>query len=57
MRDTRAALLLQAETLVRRRGYAGFSYADLAAREGLPINTVRSWLRRSLLRLKDCVSQ
>lgn len=35
----------------------GFSYADLAAREGMPINTVRSWLRRSLLRLKDCVSQ
>ncbi|MDM7459590.1 MAG: sigma-70 family RNA polymerase sigma factor [Paracoccus sp. (in: a-proteobacteria)] len=35
----------------------GASYADLAEREGLPINTVRSWLRRSLLRLKDCVSQ
>ncbi|TJZ91043.1 sigma-70 family RNA polymerase sigma factor [Paracoccus gahaiensis] len=35
----------------------GFSYADLAEREGLPINTVRSWLRRSLLRLKDCVTQ
>ncbi|TBN44136.1 sigma-70 family RNA polymerase sigma factor [Paracoccus subflavus] len=35
----------------------GWSYADLAAREGMPINTVRSWLRRSLLRLKDCVDQ
>ncbi|WP_411837198.1 sigma-70 family RNA polymerase sigma factor [Paracoccus sp. ME4] len=35
----------------------GVTYADLAAREGMPINTVRSWLRRSLLRLKDCVSQ
>lgn len=35
----------------------GASYADLAAREGLPINTVRSWLRRSLLRLRDCVNQ
>lgn len=35
----------------------GMSYADLAAREGMPINTLRSWLRRSLLRLKDCVSQ
>ena len=30
MRDTRTELLLQAEVLVRRRGYAGFSYADLA---------------------------
>lgn len=35
----------------------GITYADLAEREGMPINTVRSWLRRSLLRLKDCVSQ
>lgn len=30
MRDTRAELLMQAETLVRGRGYSGFSYADLA---------------------------
>ncbi|MDP4023991.1 TetR/AcrR family transcriptional regulator [Methylobacterium sp. NEAU 140] len=35
MRDTRAELLLQAETLVRGRGYAGFSYADLAAAVGI----------------------
>ena len=35
MRDTRAELLLQAETLVRGRGYAGFSYADLAGAVGI----------------------
>ena len=35
----------------------GTTYAELAEREGMPINTVRSWLRRSLLRLKDCVSR
>ena len=35
MRDTRVELLLQAETLVRRRGYAGFSYADLAETVGI----------------------
>ncbi|SDN02447.1 transcriptional regulator, TetR family [Methylobacterium phyllostachyos] len=35
MRDTRAELLIQAETLVRGRGYAGFSYADLAAAVGI----------------------
>lgn len=33
----------------------GASYADLAQREGKPLNTVRSWLRRSLIKLKDCV--
>ncbi|WP_264049900.1 TetR/AcrR family transcriptional regulator [Methylobacterium flocculans] len=35
MRDTRAELLLQGEVLVRRRGYAGFSYADLAEAVGI----------------------
>lgn len=35
MRDTRAELLTEAETLVRRRGYSGFSYADLADAVGI----------------------
>ncbi|WP_375465682.1 TetR/AcrR family transcriptional regulator [uncultured Methylobacterium sp.] len=35
MRDTRAELLMQAETLVRSRGYSGFSYADLAGAVGI----------------------
>lgn len=35
MRDTRAELLWQGEVLVRRRGYAGFSYADLAEAVGI----------------------
>ncbi|MEA1830903.1 TetR/AcrR family transcriptional regulator [Methylobacterium durans] len=35
MRDTRAELLAEAETLVRGRGYAGFSYADLSEAVGI----------------------
>lgn len=35
MRDTRGELLMQAETLVRRRGYSGFSYGDLAEAVGI----------------------
>jgi len=35
MRDTRTELLIQAEALVRGRGYAGFSYADLAEVVGI----------------------
>ena len=35
MRDTRSALLNEAEALVRGRGYAGFSYADLAEVVGI----------------------
>lgn len=35
MSDTRAILLGEAETLVRRQGYSGFSYADLSAAVGI----------------------
>ena len=34
----------------------GLSYAELAARYSVPLNTVRTWLRRSLLTLKGCLS-
>ncbi len=33
--DTKSALLAEAETLVRTKGYASFSYADLAERVGI----------------------
>lgn len=35
MRDTRAEILHEAETLIRGRGYAGVSYADLAEIVGI----------------------
>ncbi len=35
----------------------GRSYADLAAQHGVPLNTMRTWLRRSLLRLRECMSR
>jgi RNA polymerase sigma-70 factor (ECF subfamily) len=33
----------------------GMSYIDLAARHSVPLNTMRTWLRRSLLKLKECL--
>lgn len=33
----------------------GLSYIDLAARHAVPLNTMRTWLRRSLLKLKECL--
>ena len=33
----------------------GHSYIDLAARFDVPLNTMRTWLRRSLQRLKECM--
>jgi RNA polymerase sigma-70 factor (ECF subfamily) len=41
---------------VRRAYIFGDSYADLATRYGVPLNTVRTWLRRSLLKLRECLS-
>ena len=34
----------------------GFSYQELADRYEIPLNTMRTWLRRSLLKLKECLS-
>ncbi len=33
----------------------GLSYLELATRHAVPLNTMRTWLRRSLLRLKECL--
>jgi RNA polymerase sigma-70 factor (ECF subfamily) len=35
----------------------GLSYVELAARHAVPLNTMRTWLRRSLLKLKECLDQ
>ena len=35
----------------------GFSYQELASRHEVPLNTMRTWLRRSLLKLKECLSR
>lgn len=40
---------------VRRAYLGGETYADLAQRHGVPLNTMRTWLRRSLLRLRECL--
>jgi RNA polymerase sigma-70 factor (ECF subfamily) len=34
----------------------GFSYEELAVRHSIPLNTMRTWLRRSLLKLRECLS-
>jgi RNA polymerase sigma-70 factor, ECF subfamily len=34
----------------------GYSHAQIAARIGKPVGTVKSWVRRGLLSLKDCLS-
>ncbi|MEO7178702.1 MAG: sigma-70 family RNA polymerase sigma factor [Allosphingosinicella sp.] len=35
----------------------GASYSDLAEREGVPLGTMKSWIRRGLLRLRGCLER
>ena len=34
----------------------GYSYEELAQRYAVPINTMRTWLRRSLIKLRECLT-
>lgn len=42
---------------VRGAYLRGDTYEELAARFSVPLNTMRTWLRRSLLKLKDCLER
>lgn len=42
---------------VRAAYLEGETYRDLAARFGVPLNTMRTWLRRSLMKLRDCLTR
>ncbi|PRD43274.1 RNA polymerase subunit sigma [Phyllobacterium phragmitis] len=35
----------------------GETYEELAKRHGVPLNTMRTWLRRSLIKLRECLQR
>lgn len=41
---------------VRAAYLDGYAYQELATRFNVPLNTMRTWLRRSLIKLKGCLS-
>jgi RNA polymerase sigma-70 factor (ECF subfamily) len=41
--------------VVRTAFFEGLTYEALAEREGVPIGTMKSWIRRSLIRLRSCL--
>ena len=41
---------------VRRAYVEGASYLELSEHYAVPLNTMRTWLRRSLLQLRKCLS-
>lgn len=46
----------QAEA-IRAAFFAGLSYAELAARAAMPLGTMKSLIRRGLLRLRECLER
>ncbi len=43
--------------MIRAAFLDGATYPDLAAREGVPLGTMKSWIRRGLLRLRGCLER
>ena len=42
---------------IRRAFFTGFTYAELATRDGVPLGTLKSRVRRGLIRLRDCLQR
>ena len=40
---------------IRTAFFDGLTYAELAVRRDVPLGTMKSWVRRGLIRLKDCL--
>jgi RNA polymerase sigma-70 factor (ECF subfamily) len=40
---------------IRTAFFDGVTYADLAERQNVPLGTMKSWVRRGLLKLKECL--
>jgi RNA polymerase sigma-70 factor, ECF subfamily len=43
--------------LIRTAFFEGSTYEELAQRSGTPLGTVKSWIRRSLMKLKACLER
>jgi len=60
--DTKQLHLCLDQLDVKQRGairsafFGGLTYAELAERDRVPLGTMKSWVRRGLQRLKDCLS-
>ncbi len=50
---------LEADKAAAVRGayLSGDSYVELAERHKVPLNTMRTWLRRSLMKLRECLER
>ncbi len=47
----------KAQDVIRVAFFDGLSYSEIAARSGVPLGTLKSWIRRGLQRLRDCLEK
>jgi len=57
VRDCLGELPAERARMVQGAYLLGLSYQDLADRFSVPLNTVRTWLRRSLISLRNCLGR
>lgn len=48
-------LEVKQRTAIRTAFFDGLTYAQLGDRLAVPLSTIKSWVRRGLMRLKDCL--
>ena len=53
--DCMDGLDLQQRDAIRTAFFDGVTYAELAIARAVPLGTMKSWVRRGLARLKDCL--
>jgi RNA polymerase sigma-70 factor (ECF subfamily) len=57
VRDCMEALDAGPKQAIALAFYRGLSHAELAAHLRAPLGTVKSWVRRALARLKNCLDR
>lgn len=55
LHDCLRALEERQRAAIRTAFFDGVTYAELAARQGVPLGTAKSWIRRGLAALKRCL--
>ena len=55
LRDCLQQLPEQQRRAIREAFFSGVTYNELAARSRVPLGTMKSWIRRSLLQLRTCL--
>jgi RNA polymerase sigma-70 factor (ECF subfamily) len=57
LRDCIGELSREQRTAIRVAFFEGCTYEELAQRSATPLGTIKSWVRRGLIRLRDCMQR